>query len=321
MGKKSNFLNSLQHITEAYLTRRRKIRRLKKEKQKKKHFILDWIEAFIWAAGVVLLINQYLFQAYQIPSGSMETTLLIGDRIFVNKAVYGPELLPGLIKLPSPIKPLRNDVIIFENPSYDSRGPAFDIAQRIIYMLTLSLVDIDKDEYGQPKPHFLIKRAVGMGGDRYIEKRGDMEIRFAGENRWVHERDFIAARGWTHQLSRFSAQSYINLEEIGYERALKDTRERKSPRYTVNELSDEHLALQHGYFEVRRAAAPHEQEFHIKLARLKLGFYVPEGRILPLGDNRINSRDGRYFGTVREAKILGQGAFKYWPRARLGPIR
>ncbi|MDR2095204.1 MAG: signal peptidase I [Treponema sp.] len=321
MVKESNFLNGLQRITEAYLTRRRKIRRLKKEKQKKKHFILDWVEAFIWAAGVVLLINQYLFQAYQIPSGSMETTLLIGDRIFVNKAVYGPELLPGLTKLPSPIKPLRNDVIIFENPSYDSQGPAFDIAQRIIYMLTLSLVDIDKDEYGQPKPHFLIKRAVGMGGDRYIEKRGEMQVRFAGEERWVKERDFIAARGYTHQLSRFSPGDYTILEKTGYERAIRDTKERKSPRYTVNELSDDHFALQNIYFEVRRAAAPHEQEFRIKLARLKLGIYVPEGRILPLGDNRINSRDGRYFGPVREAKILGQGALKYWPSVRFGPIR
>jgi signal peptidase I len=188
-------------------------------------------------------------------------------------------------------------------------------------MLTLSLVDIDKDEYGQPKPHFLIKRATGMGGDRYIEKRGDMRIRFAGEDRWVNERDFITDRGYTHQLSRFSSQSYTNLEEIGHERADRDLRERKSPRFAVNELSDEHFALQEAYFELRRAAAPHEQEFRVKLARLKLGIYVPEGKILPLGDNRINSRDGRYFGPVKETKILGQGALKYWPHTRFGPIR
>ena len=154
MVEKRDFFDTVQGLTETYLSRRQRIRRLKKEKQRAKNPVLDWIEAFLWAAGVVLLINQYLFQAYQIPSGSMIDTLLIKDRIFVNKIIYGPELLPGIAKLPSPVKPKRNDVIIFENPSYISRGPVFDIAQRIIYMLTLSLVDIDRDESGEPKVHF-----------------------------------------------------------------------------------------------------------------------------------------------------------------------
>jgi signal peptidase I len=156
MVEGNDFFDTIQGLTEGCLSRRKRIKRIKKEKQRAKNPVLDWIEAFLWAAGVVLLINQYFFQAYQIPSGSMIDTLLIKDRIFVNKIIYGPELLPGMAKLPSPIKPKRNDVIIFENPSYISQGPVFDIAQRIIYMLTLSLVDIDRDESGDPKVHFLI---------------------------------------------------------------------------------------------------------------------------------------------------------------------
>ena len=123
-----SFFDSLQNFTEIYLSCRKRKKRIRKEKQRGKNVIVDWLEAFLWAAGVVLLINQYLFQAYQIPSGSMIDTLLIGDRIFVNKIIYGPELLPGLGKLPSPVKPKRNDIIIFENPSYISRGPVFDVA-------------------------------------------------------------------------------------------------------------------------------------------------------------------------------------------------
>ncbi|MDR1898832.1 MAG: S26 family signal peptidase, partial [Treponema sp.] len=90
MTAKTGFFDRLQILTESYLTRRARIRRIKKEKQRSKNPIVDWIEAFLWAAGVVLLINQYLFQAYQIPSGSMIDTLLIGDRVFVNKIIYGP---------------------------------------------------------------------------------------------------------------------------------------------------------------------------------------------------------------------------------------
>jgi signal peptidase I len=181
MTRRADFFDRIQYLTELFLNRRRRIKREKKEKQRKKNIVLDWFEAFIWAAGMVLLINQYLLQAYQIPSGSMIDTLLIGDRIFVNKLIYGPELLPGLGKLPSPVKPKRNDIIIFENPSYLSRGPVFDMAQRILYMLTLSLVDIDRDESGEPKVHFLIKRAVGEGGIALSPGRGSWRSSFPGK--------------------------------------------------------------------------------------------------------------------------------------------
>ncbi len=114
--KNVDFFDKIQIITEKYLSHRKMKRRIKKEEQKAKHPLLDWAGAFIWAACMVLLANQYLVQAYRIPSGSMINTLNIGDHIFVNKIKYGPELLPGILKLPSPFKPKRNDIIIFENP-------------------------------------------------------------------------------------------------------------------------------------------------------------------------------------------------------------
>jgi signal peptidase I len=223
MRNTPDFFDAIQAWTEGHLSRKRRIRRVKKEKQLAKNPLVDWIEAFIWAVGMVLLINQYLVQAYQIPSGSMIDTLLIKDRIFVNKIVYGPELLPGVAKLPSPIKPQRNDIIIFENPSYISRGPAFDIVQRIIYMLTLSLVDIDREESGDLRVHFLIKRAAGVAGDRFVSDRGELKIRFAGEDRWVNERDYMAQRGWGHALSRLmEGASYPDLLEAGRAAAFMD---------------------------------------------------------------------------------------------------
>lgn len=315
-----SFFDRLQRITERYLTFRRRSKRLKKEKQQKKNIILDWLEAFLWAAGVVLLINQYLFQAYQIPSGSMIDTLLIGDRIFVNKIIYGPELLPGLGKLPSPIKPKRNDVIIFENPSYISRGPVFDVAQRIVYMLTLSIVDIDKDENGEPKAHFLIKRAAGVGGDWFIQESGDMRLRPAGESRWMDEREFLALRGMTHNVSRLMDKgAYPALEAAGKAAAYNDLG--LPVPSSVQSLASQagfirypdFLAHEKARLEVLRGAYPQESRYSVLLARHKQGYYVPESRILPLGDNRDNSRDGRYFGPVRVSKILGRGSIIYWP--------
>ena len=43
--------------------------------------------------------------------------------IFVDKLSFGPELLPGVAKLPGTAKPQRGQIIVFENPSYLSKGP------------------------------------------------------------------------------------------------------------------------------------------------------------------------------------------------------
>ena len=326
--KQRDFFDGLQSLAEAFLTRRNQIRRVKKEKQRAKNPIVDWIEAFIWAAGMVLLANQYLLQAYVIPSGSMINTLLIGDRIFVNKLIYGPELLPGLVKLPSPIKPKRNDIIIFENPSYISRGPVFDVAQRVIFMLTVSLVDIDRDEMGQPRAHFLIKRAVGMSGDRFIMDKGEMRVRFAGEERWADEREFSARRSWKHEISRLmEADQYPALEMAGKAAAWQDLgllvpeRLQASIPSLQNIRYPDYLAHEKARLETLRNAMPNDRRYAALSARYSLGWYIPEGRIFPLGDNRDNSRDGRYFGPVQLSKVLGKGALIFWPVNRAGPIR
>jgi signal peptidase I len=289
---------------------------------------MDWLEAFLWAAGMVLLINQYLVQAYRIPSGSMIDTLNIGDHVFVNKIVYGPELLPGVLKLPSPIVPKRNDIIIFENPSYISKGPVFDIAQRVIYMLTLSLVDIDKDESGDPRVHFLIKRAVGQAGDRFVLENGEMIIKFAGENRWIDERRYNDERSWSHNISRLMRQDqYPALIAAGRIAAWTDRGyfpsenliEQSSLLGNIN--YPDFLTHEKARLETLRKASPHESRYTMLHARYNLGWYVPEGRVFPLGDSRDNSRDGRFFGPVRVSRVLGKGMIIYWPFLRIGMIK
>jgi len=324
----TDFFDRVQVITESFLTRRKRIQRVKKEKRQAKNPILDWIEAFLWAAGMVLLINQYLVQAYRIPSGSMIDTLNIGDHVFVNKIVYGPELLPGILKLSSPIKPKRNDIIIFENPSYISKGPVFDIAQRIIYMLTISIVDIDREVTGEPRVHFLIKRAVGVGGDRFVMENGDMKIKFAGEDRWVEERDYFTKRGWNHNISRIMKQEqYPALAAAGQQAAFQDLglpipAEINAQAAAVGNLrAPDFIAHEKARLETLRKLSPHEKRYTTLLARHRLGWYIPEGRIFPMGDNRDNSRDGRYFGPVKISRVLGKGMIIYWPYWRAGRIK
>jgi signal peptidase I len=326
-SKQADFFNNVQLITERFLTRQAKIRYEKKEKRRAKNAALDWLDAFLWAVCMVLLANQYLVQAYRIPSGSMIDSLNIGDHVFVNKIVYGPELLPGFFKLPSLIKPQRNDIIIFENPTYISRGTAFDITQRVIYMLTLTLIDIDKDEKGDPKVHFLIKRSVGYPGDRIVMDNGNIKIRFSGEDRWVDENEYNAAIGWKHNVTRLMTQDQYPVlsaaaKAAGWmDRGLYPSETLYSLSSQINEVRfPDYLEHEKIRLETLRKAAPQDNRYAALLAKHRLGWYVPEGRVLPMGDNRDNSRDGRYFGPVRASKILGKGMIIYWPLWRMRKI-
>ena len=326
--QQASWRTRLVHATESFLTRRKRRRARKREKQKQKNQILDWLEAFLWAAVVVLLLNQYLIQAYLIPSGSMIDTLLQQDRIFVNKVIYGPELLPGIGKLPGFTEPSRAEVVIFENPSYLSRGPVFDILQRIIYMLTLSLVDIDRDESGNPRAHFLIKRAVGVAGDRIRSVEGNVEILPQGEGNWLSEAEFQDLAGLDYPVRRL-------VEEDQYQ--LFDRAARAIARQDLGLSVDEDLqsalnAAQSSRYvdsayvsrkrlEVLLAADPADARLREQWQRWQLGWYVPEDRIFPMGDNRDNSRDARVFGAVSERNVLGRAMFRYWPPGRIGTIQ
>lgn len=317
----------LQTATERYLTWRKRRRLKKKQRQQQKNIILDWLEAFLWAAGVVLLINQFLLQAYRIPSGSMMDTLQLGDRIFVNKLVYGPELLPGLVKLPGFSEPKRGDVIIFENPSYISRGTTFDILQRVLYMVTLSMIDIDRDENGEPRAHFLIKRAVGVAGDRFRVRDGELEVLPRGASEWMAETAFAEQVGLDYQIRRIADASVYDLYADAGRAAAFESVGVVADAVSAGALRDVQRAGT-DVFELdrQRSAAyvklnPADSRGMARHAFFDLGWFVPEGRILPLGDNRDNSRDGRYFGPVKTEHVLGRAMFKYWPIRRIGLIR
>ncbi len=68
------------------------------------------------ALVLFLVIRTFLVEAFQIPSASMERTLLAGDFLFVNKAVYGAQIPGTSARLPGFDSPRRGDVVVFEFP-------------------------------------------------------------------------------------------------------------------------------------------------------------------------------------------------------------
>ena len=111
----------------------------------------EYGEAMIIALVLAIFIRTFFIQAYKIPSGSMEPTLLIGDHILVNKIVYGLRMPDSIFGLQIPGVPLgkyvfhlepvhRGDVVVFVFPP-----------------------DPTKD---------FIKRVIGVGGDTIAVKNG-----------------------------------------------------------------------------------------------------------------------------------------------------
>ena len=89
-------------IFDLYITKKVKWLFWKKEyKEGEKHnALLDWIDAIVFALVVVTFINMFFFQAFKIPSSSMESSLYTGDHLFVSKLTYGPRVPQTPLTIP-----------------------------------------------------------------------------------------------------------------------------------------------------------------------------------------------------------------------------
>ena len=89
-------------IFDLFITKKVKWAFWKKDyKEGEKHNVwLDWLDAIIFAVVVVTFINIFFFQAFKIPSSSMESSLYTGDHLFVSKLSYGPRVPETPLTIP-----------------------------------------------------------------------------------------------------------------------------------------------------------------------------------------------------------------------------
>ncbi len=311
----NDWYTGLQEKTEQFLTWSKRRKLYKKEKQRRKNQILDWIEVILSAVLIVFLINQYFFQAYQIPTGSMIHTLEVEDRIFVDKFVFGPELIPGQFKIDGFREPDRGEIIIFENPQYISEGPMKETLHRIVYMLTFTFIDLNKDPDSgiikDDKKQFFIKRAIGTEGDRVRTNFGNLEIKLASDTEWLSEKEIRERYGLDYPVYRTltSAGSIFDYTENG----ILDYNENNLNR--LDQFENIYIRIINDY-----KRNPANTRSRNEWRKRELGWFLDEGYIFPLGDNRDNSRDARFFGPINLQKVLGKAVFRFWPLNRFGGI-
>jgi signal peptidase I len=106
-------------------------------------------KSIIGALAIFLVLRAFLIEAYRIPSGSMIPTLLVGDWLFVNKAIYGAHIPFTKTNLPAFREPRRSDVVVFVSP-----------------------FQADEDSAGRDPTPTLVKRLVGVPGDTLYMRKG-----------------------------------------------------------------------------------------------------------------------------------------------------
>jgi signal peptidase I len=78
-------------------------------------WLWDWTKSIAVALVVWFFLRTFLVEAFRIPSGSMENTLLIGDFLFVNKLLYGAEVPLIHARLPALREPRRGEILVFDS--------------------------------------------------------------------------------------------------------------------------------------------------------------------------------------------------------------
>jgi signal peptidase I len=183
-----------------------------------KRMLIEWVVLIAAALAIAFLIKTFLFQAFYIPSGSMEPTLEIGDRVLVNKLSYDFHDVH------------RGDIIVFVAPKSAQSGGISD----------------------------LVKRVIGLPGD-IVTGRPDGDV-------------------------------YIDGRRLNEPYLPKDT---PTTFTTVPPF----------------CGRPPDGN---------PGCVVPQGRLFVLGDNRTESKDARFFGSIPESSIVGRVFVRIWPLNRLG---
>lgn len=238
----------------------------------------EFLASLFPVLAVVFLVRSFLFEPFQIPSGSMESTLRVGDFLVVNKYAYGikdPILQTTLVE---GSKPQRGDVIVFKAPEQALLRTAMG-ASRAAYAENLALTsktNMSGVDY--------IKRIVGIGGDRVSFDIDTKHISITyGKDGKPCETDCQTRVFEYQELPTDPAfprdQSFIEKGDVA------------------------HTILQDPY---RRYSG---MEFYPQEGMPAGEWVVPEGQYLVMGDNRDHSDDGRFWGFVPERNIVGKATY------------
>ena len=175
---------------------------------------VEWLDALVQAVYTIVLINIFLFQLYEIPSESMVPEFLIKDRVAVFKTLSGPKFPLSDVGLPYLRKYNRGDIVVLRNPHYknDRQSEVKTFVSSFVYMATLTLVKMNKDENGELKADPLVKRLVGLPGEQLMMMDGSLYSRTKNSSQFTKLTDDEKWAAW--DLNNLSSKTKAKIMRI-----------------------------------------------------------------------------------------------------------
>lgn len=248
----------------------------------------DVVEALLFALVVAFLLKLFFIEMFHIPSRSMESTLLSGDQIIVNKVAYSfglPRTIPFTsVELPFQARFTYRSVELLDIVIFDFPGEA--------------------NEALPANPQRYIKRVVARAGDTLSLSHDTV---FVNSSALAFPQQ-AASLGYGYRKSKRSSQMYPLFQ--GNPSNIKPF---VVPR--------KHDVLSIDGESIRRWKNFIEREGNIVQVRNRLvyingtpaaNYTVKEDYYFVMGDNRNNSHDSRFWGLVPESNIIGEALVVYW---------
>jgi signal peptidase I len=146
----------------------------------KKSIVREYAESLIIAVILALYVRTWVFQAFKIPTGSMEPNLLVGDHLIVNRMVFAPAVT-GFERALLPGRAIRRgDVVVFKFP----KDPERDFIKRVIGLpgdelaLKQKKIHINGKPIDEPYAHYLEPPSPDgqPKGDSRLEQYGPVTV-------------------------------------------------------------------------------------------------------------------------------------------------
>jgi signal peptidase I len=245
----------------------------------RKSTFLEILEAVVIALILAFAIRTFAVQAFKIPSGSMIPSLLVGDHILVNKFIFGTRVPFVDDRFLTIREPHRGDVLVFKFP----RDHRTDYIKRLV---------------GQPGERVeMAGRTIYVNGAPWRGDPGHYER--GGRAGWAMPGDairfgpiYVPRKGDRVQLVRGDLRVNGKMVDIPQTKIVDE-----------GALRDYFDVFYAGLFPVHVGSPSDATTREV---------VVDEDRYFMMGDNRDNSRDGRFWGFVRDSEIRGKAFMIYW---------
>jgi len=280
----------------------------------------------------LLILRPFVVQAFFIPSASMEPTLLgnkaATDRILVNKLGY--RFHP----------PRRDDVVVFLAPPEatvpDGLPPDADFIKRLIGLPGDRLEVVGGVVYddGQPYNHAAVRQALARAGEFGPEaqsagyvSQADHHVKFVS-NGVLADTHLVSPSRLAFILTGMPHTAIVikpgytmrNGEKLAEPFIAED------PDYDMKIYQGEPLKRTHGILDdTVYQNVDLLQSQPISAAQFEADWAhpteaIPAGRYLMMGDNRNDSSDGTYWGTLAARRVVGRAQLVFWPPSSIGIV-